>query len=167
MYVVLTWVVLFFSITLVWVQKCKDQSIWTCCFHVWHIKGLAVTNVVLAGPYLFSFSDVKQLGISDPPTARVDSIKIGLICQAFGSASLNSFSAAIGQDMFLSFFFKERICCEISFEINIWNRETIHHNKLTLSSWSHLIHYFTCFIVLMWWFLLSICMFLTKIKPEI
>lgn len=82
--------------------------------------GLAVTNVVLAGPSLFSFSDVKQLGITDPPTARVDSIKIGLICQAFGSASLHSVSAVIGRDMFLSFFFvRERICCEISFEINI------------------------------------------------
>ena len=62
--------------------------------------------MVLAGPYLFSFSDVKQLGITDPPTARVDSIKIGLIiCQAFGSASLHSFSAVIGHDMLLSFLF--------------------------------------------------------------
>jgi hypothetical protein len=87
-------------------------------------KELAVTNVVLAGPSLFSFSDVKQLGITDPPTARVDSIKIGLIiCQAFGSASLLNFSAVIGHDMFLSVLFfmllKGRICSEISFEINI------------------------------------------------
>lgn len=157
----------FFSITLGPIQKCKDQSIWTCCFHVWHIKGLAVTNVVLAGPYLFSFSDVKQLGITDPPTARVDSIKIGLIiCQAFGSASLHSFSAVIGHDMFLSFFFflwKE-------FAVKLVLRSTFAVGKLFLlvnwlyHLWSYLIHYFTYFIFLIWWFFLSIYLFLMKIK---
>ena len=124
MYVVLTWVVLFFfSITLGWIQNCKDQSIWTCCFHVWHIKGLAVTNVVLAGPYLFSFSDVKQLGITDPPTTRVDSIKTGLIiCQAFGSASLHSFSAVIGHDMLLSFLFLRK---EFAVKLVLWSKFAI------------------------------------------
>lgn len=162
----------FFSVTLGWIQKCKDQSIWTCCFHVWHIKGLAVTNVVLAGSYLFSFSDVKQLGITDPPTARVDSIKIGLIiCQAFGSASLHSFSAVIGYDIFLSFFF---LFLRKEFAVKLVLRSTVEIGKLFIRVnwlyhlWSHLIHYFAFhFSYVIASFIHLFCLFLMKIKHEI